>query len=491
VKLELRDVRKSFGSVEVLHGVSLTGEGGQVVAVVGANGAGKSTLIKVLAGAHPLDSGTLELDGERLALRSPRDAIVKGIRTVYQELSLVPELTVTENLLMGDLPKRGGLIDWGAAHRRAKEILDQVGFAGIDPHVKTRRLSVAKQQMVEIAKSLVEEPKILVLDEPSAVLAGADLDSLFDLVRKLTAGGTLVIYISHRLVEVLELADKIVMMKDGSTIAELDPAKTDEDQMIRLMAGRKVGQIYPERRSEFGETLLETRDLARAGEFEGVSLRIRAGEVVGLFGLVGSGRSEFAETVFGARRATGGEMTVRGRRVRAKTPKIAMRQGISLVTEDRARTGLVLGMSVRDNIILATMKGPLLRMRRAGVRAGKRIEALDIRPAGCAARPTWQLSGGNQQKVVLAKWLEAQPQILLLDEPTRGVDMATRIDIYKMVDSLARSGLGILLVSSDLTEAIGASDRLLVMREGRLVGDLEPSAVTEEEVLAYSIGAQG
>jgi ABC-type sugar transport system ATPase subunit len=490
VKLELEAVRKSFGGVEVLHGVSLTGEGGQVVAVVGANGAGKSTLIKVLAGAHNFDSGQLLIDGEELGLRSPRDAILRGIRTVYQELSLVPELTVTENMLMGDLPRTGGLIDWTAAHRRAGEILQEIGFTGIDPHTRIRRLSVAKQQMVEIAKSLVTEPRVLILDEPSAVLAGSDLDALFTLVRKLTARGTLVIYISHRLVEVLELADKIVMMKDGTSIAELDPAKTSEDEMIHLMAGRAVGQIYPDRRSEFGEPALELKDLAREGEFKGVSLTIRSGEVVGLFGLVGSGRSELAEAVFGARQATGGTMAVRGRILRARNPKTAMRLGMALVTEDRGRTGLVLGLPVRDNVILATMKGPLMRMRPASVRASRRIKELDIRPAGCATQPAWQLSGGNQQKTVLAKWLETEPSILLLDEPTRGVDMATRIDIYRMVDSLARAGLAILLISSDLTEAIGASDRLLVMREGQMVGELDPASVTEEEVLAYSIGTQ-
>jgi ribose transport system ATP-binding protein len=488
VKLELESVRKSFGGVEVLHGVSLTGEGGQVVAVVGANGAGKSTLIKVLSGAHPLDSGTLLLNGERLALRNPRDGIVQGIRTVYQELSLVPELTVTENMLMGELPKKAGLIDWKAAHQRAQEILDQIGFSGIDPHAKTRQLSVAKQQMVEIAKSLVAEPRILILDEPSAVLAGSDLDALFALVRKLTAGGTLVIYISHRLVEVLELADKIIMMKDGATIAELEPAKTNEDEMIHLMAGRKVDQIYPTRREDFGQALLRVDHLARPGEFEDISLQVRAGEVVGLFGLVGSGRSELAETVFGARRPVGGQINLGGQPLRARTPKAALRRRMALVTEDRGHTGLVLGMSVRDNVILATMKGPLLRMRRASARAAQRIEQLSIKPADCAARPVWQLSGGNQQKVVLAKWLEVAPQVLLLDEPTRGVDMATRIDIYRMVDSLARSGMGILLISSDLTEAIGASDRLLVMREGTMAAELDPASVTEEEVLAYSIG---
>jgi ABC-type sugar transport system ATPase subunit len=286
----------------------------------------------------------------------------------------------------------------------------------------------------------------------------------------------------------LDLADQIVVMKDGRSIAELDPAATSEGELIRLMAGRAVDQIYPERRPEPGEPLLEVEGLTREGEFQDVSLTVRAGEVVGLFGLVGSGRSELAATLFGARRPAAGSVKVAGRALRAKTPKAAMNRGLALVTEDRKTTGLVLGMSVRDNVVLATMRGPFLRVRADAGRAARRAEELSIQPPHCLPQPVWQLSGGNQQKVVLAKWLETGPRILLLDEPTRGVDRATRVDIYRMVDTLARSGLAVLLISSDLTEAIGASDRLLVMRDGALAGELASAATTEEEVLTYSIG---
>ncbi|MCL1898435.1 MAG: sugar ABC transporter ATP-binding protein [Micrococcales bacterium] len=488
MSLTLRDMRKSFGSAEVLHGVSLQADYGQVIAIVGANGAGKSTLIKILAGALAKDSGQLELDGQPLDFKNPRQAIDHGIHTVYQELSLVPELSVTENLLMGSLPKRRRLIAWRAAHRKAKEVLEDIGFSNINPRAKTASLTVAKQQMVEIAKALATRPKILVLDEPSAVLAGSDLDSLFDLIRKLRQEGTLVIYISHRLQEVLDMADKVVVMKDGSFIADLVPSQTNEDEIIALMAGRKIEQIYPDRRTSFGPTALAVESLSRTGEFEDISLELRQGEVLSIFGLVGSGRSELAETIFGARLPTGGSIQVHGTKRRFKRPAHAMKAGLALVTEDRKRTGLVLGMKVSENITLATMPGPFLKLAKMRAAATRMAEQLSIQPERACSMQAWQLSGGNQQKSVLAKWLLTEPGILVLDEPTRGVDMATRVAIYQIIDELAKQGVSVLMVSSDLTESIGAADRVLVMREGQLVGELDAASTTEDEVLAYSIG---
>jgi ABC-type sugar transport system ATPase subunit len=491
--LELRGVRKSFGGVEVLHGVDLAGRPGEVLAVVGANGAGKSTLIRILSGAESMDSGELRIDGAALELRSPHDAHAHGIRTVYQELSLVPELSVTENLLMGDFPRRAGLIDWAAAHRRAGELLARIGFGAIDPRTPAGRLTVARQQMVEIAKALVSEPRVLILDEPSAVLAGSDLDGLYALVRDLAARGVLVIYVSHRLAEVLDLATSILVVKDGKVVAVTRPAKTSEDELIRLMAGRRLEQIYPDRRTAPGAARLDVRELSRPGEFRGVSLTLRAGEIVGLFGLVGSGRSELAQCLFGATRPAAGEVRLDGRPVRFRDPRRAVAAGMALVTEDRKRTGLVPGMSVRDNIALTTMH----TTTRAGlIDTGRRrravtgmIERLAIQPPHCAGMPVATLSGGNQQKAVLAKWLLREPKVLILDEPTRGVDMATRVDLYRIVDALARGGLAVLLISSDLTEVLGATDRLLVMNQGRITGELDPDATTEDEVLAYSIGS--
>lgn len=489
MKLELNRIYKSYGGVGVLQDVSLETTGGKVVSIVGANGAGKSTLIRILAGAHQADSGELRLDGQPLDLRSPRDAIANGIHTVYQELSVVPELSVTENLLIGTYPRnRGRLIDWRAAHARAQEVLDDVGFGSINPRSRTGSLSVAKQQMVEIAKALVHQPRILVLDEPSAVLGGADLDALFELIERLRRRGVLIIYVSHRLAEVMTLADEIVVMKDGRFVAERTPSETDEDELIRLMAGRNVGQIYPSRRETPGDVVLRVDGLSRSGEFEDITFEVRAGEVVGLFGLVGSGRSEMAAAVFGATCPREGRVAVQGRSGTFASPSQAIASGIALVTEDRKRTGLVLLMSVQDNISLTTMRSPILDLR--GMRKTSRtmVDDLGIQPKGCASKPVWQLSGGNQQKVVLAKWLLTRPRVLILDEPTRGVDMATRVDIYRMIDELARSGVGVLLISSDLSEVIGATDRVLVMNSGRLAGERGSAHVSEDEILACSIG---
>jgi ribose transport system ATP-binding protein len=488
--LELTGVRKDFNGVEVLHGVDLTGRPGEVLGVVGANGAGKSTLIKILAGALPMSAGEMRLDGEKVELRSPHDAHALGIRTVYQELSLIPGLSVTENLLLGGFPRRYGLIDWTAAHARARELLDRAGFSGIDPRTKAGRLSVARQQMVEIAKALVTEPRILILDEPSAVLAGSDLDALFDLIRRLRERGVLVIYISHRLVEVLDLATSIVVMKDGRVVETTEPARTSEGDLIRLMAGRRLTQIYPDRRTGFGEPLLRVEGLSGKRAFHDVSFRVHSGEIVGLFGLVGSGRTELARCLFGADRPATGTVHVGGRGS-FRSPADAIRSGLALVTEDRAGSGLVLGMNVRDNIGLttwrSTKRGPFIDVARQRREVASMVERLNIQPARCTTMPVNALSGGNQQKAVLAKWLLVGPRVLILDEPTRGVDMAARVEIYRMVDELARDGIAVLLISSDLTEVLGATDRVLVMNQGRLTGELPAEGTSEDDVLAAAI----
>ncbi|MFD9870648.1 sugar ABC transporter ATP-binding protein [Streptomyces niveus] len=495
--LRMSGVHKSYGPTRVLHGVDLTGRAGEVLAVVGANGAGKSTLIKILAGAERMSAGELRLDGARVELRSPHDAHTHGIRTVHQELTLVPELSVTENLLMGHFPRRlGGLIDWKAAHRRARALLEGIGYGAIDPRTRAGRLTVARQQMVEIAKALVSEggePRVLVLDEPSAVLAGSDLEALFALIRRLQERGVLIVYVSHRLAEVTELATSIVVVKDGRVVAETTPDRTDENELIRLMAGRPAGQLYPARRPAGGDTLLDVSGLGRTGEFADISFSLRAGEITGLFGLVGSGRSELARCVFGAEPARTGTVRAPGSdAVRFRSPREAITAGLALVTEDRKRTGLVLGLSTADNIGLTTLRtttrGPLLDTTRRRRDVVSMVDRLDIRPAHSAKLPVRTLSGGNQQKAVLAKWLLTGPRVLLLDEPTRGVDMATRAEIYRMLDRLARDGMAILLISSDLTEVLGATDRVLVMHEGRIAAELPSEGTTEDTVLAHAIG---
>lgn len=502
--LRMSDVHKSYGRTEVLHGVDLVGHAGEVLALVGANGAGKSTLIKVLAGAEPMSAGELRVGGERVAFGSPHAAQAHGIRTVHQELTLVPELSVTENLLLGRLPRRlGGLVDWRAAHARAADLLAGIGFGAVDPRARAGRLSVARRQMVEIAKALAGgRPRVLILDEPSAVLAGTDLQALFALVRRLRAEGVLIVYVSHRLAEIGELADSIAVLKDGRVVARTLPADTDEDRLIRLMAGRGTGQLYPAKRAEPGPALLEVEGLSRPGEFRDVSFRLHAGRITGLFGLVGAGRSELVRCVFGAEPPAAG--SVRALPVhdgdaqppapgtRFAGPRAAIDAGLALVTEDRQRSGLVLGLTAAENIGLTTLRtatrGPLLDGPRRRREAADMVRRLDIRPPNCAAQPVWTLSGGNQQKAVLAKWLLTKPRVLLLDEPTRGVDVATRAEIYRTLDELARGGMAVLLVSSDLTEVIGASDHVLVMHEGRLVADVPAEGATEDGVLSYAIG---
>jgi ABC-type sugar transport system ATPase subunit len=490
--LELKGVHKAYAGVEVLHGVDLAADRGEVIGVVGANGAGKSTLIKILAGAERMTAGELRVDGDPVTLANPHVAHEHGIRTVYQELTLAPQLTVTENLLLGRFPRRHGLIDWRAAHARAGQLLHEIGFGAINPRHIAGRLSVARQQMVEIAKALVVEPRVLVLDEPSAVLAGSDLDALFALVRRLQQRGVLVVYISHRLVEVLDLATRIVVMKDGAIIATTAPDRTDEDELIRLMAGRRLEQIYPDRRPPAAAPALTVERLGRAGEFADVDLTVHKGEIVGLFGLVGSGRTELAHCLFGATRPDQGRIAVDGQPHTFKTPQDAMAAGLALVTEDRKGSGIVPDLTVRENVALTTLhastRGGLVDVAAQRRTVQGMIERLDIRPAHCATMPIVRLSGGNQQKAVLAKWLLKQPRVLILDEPTRGVDMATRVAIYRMVDDLARAGVAVMLISSDLTEVLGATDRVLVMREGRIAGELSSDGATEDQVLAYSIG---
>ncbi|UOE45069.1 sugar ABC transporter ATP-binding protein [Agromyces larvae] len=490
--LGIHGVHKSYGPTEVLKGIDIVGERGQVVAIVGANGAGKSTLIKILSGAEAMTSGELRWDGELLDLRSPHDAGSRGIRTVYQELTLISELSVTENLLMGQLPMKRGFIDWSSAHVRAQSILDELGFGDIDARQLAGDLTVARQQMVEIAKAVATEPSVLILDEPSAVLAGGDLESLFALIRRLQARGVIVIYVSHRLDEVTHLADTIVVIRDGVVVETTTPAETSEDALITAMAGRRLERIYPERRDGHAEAILEVDALSRDGEFDDVSFTLHGGEVVGMFGLVGAGRSELAQCLFGGTAADRGAVSIGGEQVEIDRPRTAIRRGVALVTEDRKRSGLVAEMTVRDNITLAslsddTVAGMISRKRR-DVRVDGMVARFDIRPKHSADMPIGRLSGGNQQKAILAKWLLLEPRVLILDEPTRGVDMATRVEIYRVIDSLARSGHTILLISSDLTEAIGATDRLLVMHEGRIAGQLTSANTTEDEVLALAIG---
>jgi ABC-type sugar transport system ATPase subunit len=491
--LQMQGISKSYDGTRALREVDFSATIGEVHAIVGENGAGKTTLVKILAGALQRDTGKILLDGKQVELLTPLSARRLGIRAVYQEFSLAPHLTVTENILMGEMPT-GRLkwwVDWPKAHRRAEEILQEIGFTDINVRTLVSRLSVSHQQMVEIAKAVAESPRILILDEPSAVLSQKELQRLFALIQTLKKKSTLILYISHRLDEVFEVADRITVLKDGELVGTVHSQETDQGQLIKMMVGRTLGEFYPNRHTKPGEEILAVKGLSREGSFADISFSLARGEILGLFGLVGSGRTQVARCIFGAEPPTSGEIHLEGKLIGAKSPHDAVKAGIVLLTEDRKRDGLVLSCSIRDNISLATMdqvsRWGFLNRQQQDVQVQSEVKELDIRPPQIE-RLVRQLSGGNQQKVALAKWLLSQAKVLILDEPTRGVDVGTKVELYHIVADLAERGVGILFISSELPEILGMSDRALVMREGRLVGEFTKAQASEERLLACAAG---
>ncbi len=491
--LQMSGISKRFGGTQALRSVDLSAERGEIHAIVGENGAGKSTISRILTGAVQSDAGQIRLGGELQAITSPQRGQQLGIRMVAQHANLVPNLSVTENVLLGSLPT--GLFRWwidlAAAHRHVEEILERIGFQGIDVRRRVAHLSAAQRQVVEIAKAVAVMPRILIMDEPSAVLAQEDLTKLFALVRRLRDENVLIFYISHRLDELYEIADRVTVLKDGALVGTVDPRTTPREELIRLMVGRPLQSIFPERNWRPGRNLLSVQSLGRAGAFKDVSLRLAGGEIVGMYGLVGSGRTEVARCIFGADRFGEGEIRVAGDTFRPRSPRDALRAGIAMLTEDRIGDGLVLGLSIRDNMSLASFPAMsrlgVLDRRRQRELVHAKIRELDVRPSDME-RSVDKLSGGNQQKVVLAKWLLTNARILLLDEPTRGVDIAAKKEIYSTIGDLAARGLGILLISSELPEILGMCDRILVMREGRLVGEFKREEASEEAILACAAG---
>ena len=471
-------------------------EAGRVLAVCGENGAGKSTLIRILAGATPPDHGSIALDGKTISIRDPRHAIELGVCTVYQELSLLPHLSVAENILLGKMPHRGAdwWVDWPKANQLAAQELASLGFDRIDERSLVSELSVSEQQVVEIAKALVGRPKILILDEPTSVLSTRETETLFTKIRELTASGVIVVYVSHRLEEIFEISDEVMVLKDGVNVLVAQTRQLSRNALISAMVGRSLAAIYPSRAQRPGAAVLECQNLCREGVFEDVSLSVRAGEIVGMFGLVGSGRSDVARALFGAAPATAGEIRVGGAPVAIRRPRDAIAYGLAFVTEDRKRDGLALGLSILDNGGLASMdrvsrRGFLNRAAEEKMVAAE-LDALAVRPRG-VDRLVRQLSGGNQQKVVLAKWLLLDhTRIFILDEPTRGVDIATKVEIYRIMADLAAAGMAILLITSEMPEALGMSDRLIIMRGGRVAAALDRSELSMERVFALAVGVE-
>ncbi|HXI53793.1 MAG TPA: sugar ABC transporter ATP-binding protein [Candidatus Saccharimonadales bacterium] len=484
--LEMAGMEKSFPGVRALRHGALTLRAGEVHALVGENGAGKSTLIKILAGAHPPDAGEIRIDGRHVRIPSPRQSSRLGIAVIHQEFNLVPTLSVRENIFLGREPARAGWVLEGAERRELAELWVRLGLR-MDPESLCATLSVAEQQLVEIAKALARQARILVMDEPTAALSEREVGRLLALVRELRAQGLGIIYVSHRLGEVLSLSDRITVMRDGELVATAPVADFTRERLIETMVGRKLEAEFPARSARPGPPRLVVRDLCRGRSVRGVSFEVGRGEVVGLAGLVGAGRTETVRLLFGADRADSGSVSVDGRSVRLRSPRDAIQAGLCLLTEDRKQEGLVLGLPVRENFGLPNLRtfsrAGFLRRGAERTACGGFVRTLGIRLAH-VDQAAYQLSGGNQQKVVLAKWLQANAEVVIFDEPTRGVDVGAKFEIYQLINELAAAGKAVLMVSSELPEVLGMSDRILVMRAGRIAGEIRQAArATQAEVL--------
>jgi len=489
--LELRRITKTFAGVRALRGVDFDLRPGEVHALLGENGAGKSTLIKVVTGAHAPDSGTLTLAGQTVSGLTPASAHRLGIACIYQQPALFPSLTVAENIALRLEPADGlRRIDWAGRRDRAAALLRRIG-AAIDPEIEVRRLSMPEQQLVEIACALGAGARIVIMDEPTASLTRKEQELLFAVVRELRRAGVGLVYISHRLEEIFALADRVTVLRDGESIGTHAAGEIGEDILIRMMVGREVAQVYPPSESVSGEEILSLRGLGCAASgVHGVSFDIRAGEVFGLAGLVGAGRTELARVLFGLTPADAGEIRLAGVPVALRSPEEAVARGIAYVPEDRRRHGVILEMPVAHNLTLAIhrrlFRGAWLRPAAERALALEFIRDLAIKTAGPDA-PAGSLSGGNQQKVALGRWLAARPRLLILDEPTQGVDVGAKSEIHRLIRRLAREGLAVLLISSDLPEILGMSDRIGVMRGGTLAAVL-PGGTDAHVVMAAALG---
>jgi rhamnose transport system ATP-binding protein len=492
-RAELRGISKRFGATQALSDVSLDLLPGEVHALVGENGAGKSTLVKILAGVHQPDSGTIWLDGEPTRIPGPADARALGIAVVHQEPRLFPDLTVAENVFIGHAPSgRFGTIDWGTTRRMAQALFDELEVR-FDVGAPVRGLSMADQQLIEIAKSLSAEARVLVLDEPTASLSAHEVARLFTIVRRLRARGVSVLFVSHRLDEVFELCDRATVFRDGRHVITTSTAELSTADLVRHMVGRAVS-LFPKVDTPVGEVLLEVTGLTRIGAFRDVGFTVSAGEIVGFAGLVGAGRTEVARVLFGVDRRDGGEIRLGGAAVDFASPSAAMNAGIAYLPEDRHQEGLVLDFTIAQNVTLPILPRlfPRLLVRASAERQVARdyTEQFRVRMTG-VDQLVAALSGGNQQKVVLAKWLATKPRVLILDEPTRGIDIGAKVEVHRIISELAASGLGIILISSDLPEVLAMSDRIVVLHEGRVTAEIPRQMATEERVMFAATGSLG
>ena len=491
--LEFKDISKSFPGVKALDGVSFYAESGKVLALMGENGAGKSTLLKAMSGDHKPDTGSIILDGEEMHFASPNDAIKKGISVIYQERQLMPAMSVAENIFSGDLPaNKLGIVNWKKLKKEAQALIDKFGLP-IDPDTPVGALPTAYQQMVEIMKAYRRDSRVIAFDEPTASLAEAEISILFQLIEQLKKDGKVVIYVSHRMAEIFQISDDIVVLKDGKTVGAMKTSETTEADLIKAMVGRDIGDTYSNlsRNDKIGDVVLEVNDLVGYA-IKGVSFKLHKGEVLGFAGLVGAGRTEVVRAIFAADPVLSGEIKLEGKPVKFKSPKDAIEAGIALCPEDRKDQGLVLWRSIKDNVSM-----PVLKKVRKGLfiddsirvdLANKAVAQYSIKTPSIN-KIVVELSGGNQQKVILGRWTSEKmdTKILILDEPTKGIDVGTKAEIYQIVCDFAKQGKGVIFISSELTEVINVSDRILVMRNGEITGQLKREEATEENVLALAM----
>ncbi len=488
--LRMRGITKGFPGVVALESVDLDVRRGEVHLLLGENGAGKSTLMKILSGAYEKDRGTIEINGQRVEITSPHQAQELGVSMIYQEMNLVPNLTVAENIFLGREPSRFGFVRTTAMEQEASRLLRRL-HAGFAPSTPVRQLPVAQQQLVEISKALSLNAKIVVMDEPTASLTQREVQDLFRVIRSLKASSVAVIYITHRLEEARAIGDRVTVLRDGRVAGAAPVRKVSNNILVQLMVGRRLSQVFPAPPTPRPSTLLRVEDLGRKGIFGPVSFSLSAGEILGFAGLIGSGRTEMARCLVGADIATSGTVHLDGMTGRFRSPREAKRYGLCLLPEDRKAQGLVLNLSVLHNVSLAS----LARFSRYGWMRGREerktvsalIDRLKVRTTGLG-QATRNLSGGNQQKLVLAKWLAVKPRIIIFDEPTRGIDVGAKVEVYKLITSLAKRGVGIIMISSDLSEVLGLSHRVAVMHEGRLATILARKAATPQRVMRFAMG---
>jgi len=490
-KLEMKNITKRFGKVTALSDVSLQVKPGEIHALVGENGAGKSTLMKILSGAYTKDEGEIFVDGNEVTIKGPKSSMDLGIAIIYQEFMLAPDLTVAENIFIDRLSAGGKFINWVKIKSDAKELLERLGFGDINPSVKVGTLSVAYQQVVEICKCLARNAKILVFDEPTAVLTFKEVRKLFEIIKNLSSAGVSIVYISHRMEEIFELSDSITVLKDGGYVTTLNTAETNQTDLVNLMVGRKLTDMFPARDAKIGDVVLQVEGLNAGKMVQDISFDTRAGEIHGFYGLVGAGRTETMRAIFGADKKSSGKITYFGKEVDWKNPKQAVEAKFGLLPEDRKSQGLLLEQSIRINTTLPSLNEIAPKgLINHSVEKKKVKEALaQIQTKyGDTEDKVNTLSGGNQQKIALAKWIFAKCKCIVFDEPTRGVDVGAKVEIFNVMNALAEQGIAIIMISSEMPEVIGMCDRVTVMRNGKITGELTKAELSEESLIKYAMG---